>query len=84
MRIDPYGRQAIAAALLRRQDKGYGKAPVVAPAEPYAPTPFMTKVDDLNRSVLQASLSQAEEDFNIHRLMFEPVANVRRPREVVQ
>ena len=66
------------------EDKVTKRPEVMPPADPYAPTPFMTKVDDLNRSVLQASLSQAEEDFNIHRLMFEPVANVRRPREVVR
>ena len=77
-------KRRLEAAMLRRQDKGYGQAPVVPSVEPYTPTPFMVKVDDLNRSVLQASLSQAEEDFNIHRLMFEPVANVRRPREVVR
>ena len=62
---------------------GYGKPPAAEEPTPYNPTPMMQRTDDLNRSILRASLSQANDDFNIHRLMFEPVANVRRAREVL-
>jgi len=39
----------------------------------YTPSPFEARVDDLNRSILAASVAQAQDDLNIHRLMFEPV-----------
>lgn len=82
MTVNRNSRQFLDTALLKRGMPGYGKAP--EPEAPvYSPTPMMERADDLNRSVLRASLSQAMDDFNIHRLMFEPVANVRRAREVL-
>lgn len=82
MLVNRNSRKLLDAALLRRGMPGFGKAPEPeAPA--YAPTPMMERTDDLNRSILRASLAQANDDFNIHRLMFEPVANVRRAREVM-
>ena len=81
MVVNRNSRKLLDAALLRRGMPGFGKAP--EPEAPvYSPTPMMERTDDLNRSILRASLAQAMDDFNIHRLMFEPVANVRRAREV--
>ena len=81
--INSNSRKLLDAALLRRGMPGYGKAPAAEEPAPYRPTPMMQRTDDLNRSILRASLAQANDDFNIHRLMFEPVANVRRAREVM-
>lgn len=82
MVINRNSQSLLNAALLKRGDAGYGKPPVTEAPPPYNPTPMMQRTDDLNRSILRTSLSQAMDDFNIHRLMFEPVANVRRAREV--
>ena len=82
MTLSKNSKSYLDTALLKRGMPGYGKEP--EPEAPvYSPTPMMERADDLNRSVLRASLSQAMDDFNIHRLMFEPVANVRRAREVL-
>jgi hypothetical protein len=34
-------------------------------------------MDDLNRSIVEASLSQISDDLRIQRLMFTPVSQVR-------
>ena len=55
-----------------------GFMPASTFATPEAPRDlFSTGMDDLNRSIVEASLSQISDDLRIQRLMFTPVSQVR-------